>query len=65
MHSDVNDGCAMTVGVFFIFFAGCFLGFYCTNDSWKSEMIRRGYAEHEAKTGDWMWIDGKDQVEKE
>lgn len=65
MNSDVNDGCAMTVFVFFMFFGGLFLGSLKTHDSWQSEMIRRGYAEYEAKTGDWMWIDGKGQVEKE
>ena len=38
-------------------------GFVETNIHWQEEMVRRGYAEHDAKTGEWKWIDGKESLE--
>ena len=34
-----------------------------TDVRWQKEMIRRGYAEHDAKTGEWKWTDGKGSLE--
>lgn len=33
------------------------------NIRWQKEMIHRGYAEHDTKTGEWKWIDGKESLE--
>ena len=42
---------------------GFVLGQKATISRWQNEMIRRGYAEHDAKTGEWKWIDGKELLE--
>ena len=42
---------------------GFMLGQKATISQWRKEMIHRGYAEHDAKTGEWKWIDGKESLE--
>ena len=50
-----------------LFVAGCSVGFVLGQKAaishWQKEMIRRGYAEHDAKTGEWKWIDWNESLE--
>lgn len=34
---------------------GSLLGF--SDTKWRKEAIEHGYAEHDAKTGEWKWIE--------
>lgn len=35
--------------------AGGCIGGCCVDDAYQRQAIERGYAEHDAKTGEWKW----------
>lgn len=54
----MGDKEAYAVFVFGIVIGGAVasVGTYrATDDSWKTDMVKRGYAEYSQTTGEWQW----------
>ena len=51
-----DDGCGAVVAVgIAALTVGCVLGNGCCNTWWRSELIKRDYAEYNSRNGAWQW----------
>lgn len=46
-----------------MFVGGCVAGISTDTKEWRADCIKRGFAEHNAQTGKWQWIEKKDENE--